>query len=768
MNIIGLNAYHGDVSAVLVRDGQLVVAVEEERFRRIKHVAGFPSLAIDECLRVGGMTAAEVDIFAVSRDPRAHLLRKALYLLKRRPKGTLADRARNAVRIGALGRTIAERLGLDESQVQARTRFVEHHPSHLASAAFVSPFDTAAVCAIDGFGDFVSTSWGRVNGSTLHVDGRVYFPHSLGLLYLAVTQYLGFPKYGDEFKVMGLAPYGEPRYVDAVKTLVHLESDGSFALDLSYFSHWSNGVQMTWDDGEPTIGPVFTPKLERLLGPARRPDEPLDARHEAVAASLQAVFEEGVMHVLRHVQAVTGATRLCLAGGCAMNSVANGKIRERTGFREVFIQPAAGDNGTALGAAFHAWHAETGRPREFVMQHGYWGTSFPERDICAALDARGHDIAAQDCVRRSWTDEGDLDAWTAQQIADGRVVGWYQGAMEWGARALGNRSILADPRRADMREIINTRIKFRERFRPFAPSVLEEAVGDYFVGAVPDPFMLQVYPVRPEKRSVVPAITHVDGSGRLQTVSPQTNARYWSLIKAFESRHRRADAAEHLIQRERTHRPPAGAGAGLLSAHAHGRARHGPADTLAAAGTMIDLTRKRVVVTGGSGFLGRHVVAAFHARGCRSVLVPRKAEYDLTREADVERMFADTRPQIVVHLAAVVGGIGANREAPGRFFYDNVMMGAMVLEHGRRSGIEKFVGIGTICAYPKHAPVPFRRTGPLERLSGGDQRAVRHRQEDAARPGTGLPGAVRLQRGPSAPRQPVRPARQLRPGDALM
>jgi carbamoyltransferase len=354
-------------------------------------------------------------------------------------------------------------------------------------------------------------------------------------MYLAVTQYLGFPKYGDEFKVMGLAPYGEPRYVAALKQLVHRGPSGSFTLDLSYFSHWSDGVQMTWDDGEPAIGRVFTPKLETLLGPSRQPNEPIEARHEAIAASLQAVFEAAALHVLRHVQAATGSTRICLAGGCAMNSVANGKIRERTGFREVYIQPAAGDNGTALGAAYHVWHNEMRRPRDFVMRHGYWGTSFADRDICAALEARAADIAAQRCQRRVWPDDSALDTWTAAQIAAGRVVGWYQGAMEWGARALGNRSILADPRRADMREIINTRIKFRERFRPFAPSILEDAMDEYFVGAATDPFMLQVYPIRPEKRSVVPAVTHVDGSGRLQTVSRVTNERYWRLISAFRA-----------------------------------------------------------------------------------------------------------------------------------------------------------------------------------------------------------------------------------------
>ncbi|HJZ77596.1 MAG TPA: carbamoyltransferase C-terminal domain-containing protein [Vicinamibacterales bacterium] len=534
MNVLGLNAYHGDVSAALVRDGQLVAAVEEERFRRIKHCAGFPDQAIRACLELGGIGAADVDLFAVSRDPRAHLWRKALFVLRNRPHGTVGSRARNLAGVRGLPGRIARSLGLAAGAVRQKTRFVEHHPSHLASAAFVSPFESAAVCAIDGFGDFVSTSWGRLDGSQLTIDGRVFFPHSLGLLYLAVTQYLGFPTYGDEFKVMGLAPYGEPRFKRELDMLVHLREGGQFELDLSYFRHVTDGVQMTWEDGEPTIGPVYSPKLEALLGPARRRDQPLDARHEAIAASLQAVFEKAAMHVLRHVRVNTGRTRLCLAGGCAMNSVANGKIREQTGFRDVFIQPAAGDNGTALGAAYHAWHATGSRPRGFVMRHSYWGPAFDDRAVADALEAERAAIDERRCLRREWSDPQALDEWTAVQIADGRVVGWFQGRMEWGARALGNRSIVADPRRADMRDIINTRIKFRERFRPFAPSVLEEALGEFFVGAVPDPFMLQVYPIRPDKRAVVPAITHVDGSGRLQTVNAQTNPRYYALIKAFE------------------------------------------------------------------------------------------------------------------------------------------------------------------------------------------------------------------------------------------
>ena len=534
MNVLGLNAYHGDVSAVLVRDGVLVAAVEEERFRRIKHVTGFPAKAIDACLEIGGITPAEVDLFAVSRRPRAHLWRKALFVLGNRPKQTLADRARNMASISRLSQTIADAVGLDEYAVRPRMRYVEHHPAHLASAAFVSPFDTAAVCAIDGFGDFVSTSWGQLSGTGLDVRERVFFPHSLGLLYLAITQYLGFPHYGDEFKVMGLAPYGEPRYVREIESLVRLQPEGRFELDLSYFSHWSDGVEMTWSDGAPAIGRVFTPKLEALLGTARSKDDELTPKHEAIAASLQVAFENAAMHVLNHVYKTTKNPRLCLAGGCAMNSVANGKIRERTPFQEIFIQPAAGDNGTALGAAFSAWHEASDAPRRFVMDHGYWGPDFDDGEIGEALRERCADIRAAGCAERVWDDETALDAWTAEQIAAGKVVGWFQGRMEWGSRALGNRSIVADPRRADMREIINTRIKFRERFRPFAPSVAEDALDDYFVGAVADPFMLQVYPVRPDKRSVVPAITHVDGSGRLQTVSPWSNRRYWNLIKAFE------------------------------------------------------------------------------------------------------------------------------------------------------------------------------------------------------------------------------------------
>ena len=535
MLTLGLNAYHGDVSAALLHDGRLVAAVEEERFRRVKHWAGFPERAIHACLAMAGATPGDIDAFAVSRNPRAHLWRKALFALRNRPDPRLLkERGRNSLTVQRLPERLAASLALPIEDVRRRIHYVEHHPAHLASSFFASPFEEAAVCAIDGFGDFVSTSFATGRGTSLDVGQRVFFPHSLGLLYLAITQFLGFPKFGDEFKVMGLAPYGEPRFTKAIRQLVRVTHGGRIELDLRYFSHWSDGVAMTWDEGEPELGPVFTPRLETLLGPRRRRDEPVDARHEAIAASLQVVYEEAAFAVLRALHARTRIDRLCLAGGCAMNSVANGKIRAQTPFREVYIQPASGDNGTALGAALQTWH-QHGGDRVFVMTHGYWGPAFDDVSIGHAIEARAGEVA-QRAVHGTIPDESELCRWTADRIADGKIVGWFQGRMEWGARALGNRSILADPRRADMRDIINARIKFREKFRPFAPSVALEALSDYFVDAVADPFMIQVYPVRPDKRSVIPAVTHVDGSGRLQTVSVETNPRYWRLIDAFRAR----------------------------------------------------------------------------------------------------------------------------------------------------------------------------------------------------------------------------------------
>jgi carbamoyltransferase len=517
----------------VLRDGQLVAALEEERFRRVKHWAGFPTAAIQRCLDIARVRGIDIDHVAISRDPKANLLKKGFFAIAKRPDlSVIVDRVRNARRVRDFRGPLAAALGVDQKNLP-RVHYVEHHPAHLASAFLVSPFDDAAICAIDGFGDFVSTSMAVGKGNALQVLERVYFPHSLGIFYTAITQYLGFMGYGDEFKVMGLAPYGEPRHCDELRKLVRLRTGGTFELELDYFRHWSDDIQMEWEDGYPSLGRVYSDKLEQLLGPARKEGEPLNTRHEDLARSLQAVYEECAFHILNGLYERTKNPRLCLAGGCAMNSVANGKVRANTPFRDVYIQPAAGDNGTALGAAYYVWHQVLGNSRSFVMEHGYWGTEYPSANLHPAIESRRDEAWEYDT--QSYADEESLCRTTAMLIADGNVVGWYQGRMEWGARALGNRSIIADPRRADIRDLINLKIKYREKFRPFAPSVLEERLHDYFVDASPDPFMQQVYPVRPDKRQVVPAITHVDGSGRLQTVSERANPRYHRLILEFES-----------------------------------------------------------------------------------------------------------------------------------------------------------------------------------------------------------------------------------------
>jgi carbamoyltransferase len=536
MLIVGLNAYHGDVAAAVLRDGALVAALEEERFCRVKHVGGFPVEAIRRGLQMANATPRDVDVWAIARGRRVHLVQKALFALTHRPGPALFGQYRNtAGKSGNIPQVIADTFSLPIADITPRVRYIEHHPAHLASAFRTSGMQDAACCAIDGFGDFVSVSVAHGRGGALEVIDRTYFPHSLGLLYLAITQHLGFKNYGDEYKVMGLAPYGEPAHVDAIRSLIDLKPGGGFALDLECFRHWTGEITMNWDAGEPTVPDVYTDRLIDRLGPARRADEPVAKRHEDIAASIQRVFEECAFHVLRGVHEKVGGDRLCLAGGCAMNSVANGKIRGNTPFKHVYIQPAAGDNGTALGAALEAWHQSGAGAVAPAMQHSYWGTEYDAAAIAEVIRTSGV-VEQGRCTWKAIEDESELCDQSAAAIADGNVVGWFQGRMEWGARALGNRSIVADPRRRDMRDIINQKIKFRERFRPFAPSILAEAVDDYFVGAVHDPFMIQVYPVRPDKREVIPAVTHVDGSGRLQSVSRDSNARYWALIRAFHNR----------------------------------------------------------------------------------------------------------------------------------------------------------------------------------------------------------------------------------------
>jgi carbamoyltransferase len=444
----------------------------------------------------------------------------------------VSDRLKNANRVRDIRTTISFEFNIQDSMLKAEIHNIEHHFAHLASSFFVSPFNEAAVVSVDGFGDFVGAMWGMGSGNNIEVRHRTFFPHSLGLFYLALTQYLGFPKYGDEYKVMGLAAYGKPECMDAMRKIIRTNPN-SFELDLDFFRHHSEGASMTWENGEPQMGPVFSEKLEELLGSARRNGKDIEERHKNIAASLQKRYEEVFFYVLSHVYKETNCHNLILSGGCAMNSVANGKIFENTPFREVYIQPAAGDAGGAIGAAYSVWNQILGKPRGFVLEKPYLGSEFNNDIIKQVLIDNKTEIDKAGCSVQRIEGKEDLCRRTAECIADGKVVGWFQGKMEWGPRALGNRSIICDPRRPDMKEILNLKIKRRESFRPFAPSILFEATGDFFEIDYPDPFMLKVYKFKTEKRKIIPAVTHVDGTGRLQTVKKEDNPLYWLLINEF-------------------------------------------------------------------------------------------------------------------------------------------------------------------------------------------------------------------------------------------
>jgi carbamoyltransferase len=533
MNILGINAYHGNASAAIVCNGQLVAAVEEERFSRVKYAAGFPAQAIRYCLKSAGLKVEEIDHVAVPRNPYARLATKLFYAV--RMPSFARERAKVIAKFTGIREALAEACEIDPAKLPATFHRVEHHQAHLASAFFVSPFERAALLSADGLGDFASTMWGTGTGNRMNIDDAIAFPHSLGLFYTAVTQYLGFLKFGDEYKVMGLAAYGQPENLDTFRDIVRFNANGrgnGFRIALEYFVHHRTGPEMTWADAgkTPTQSKLFSEEMPRRLGPTRAPEEPLEQRHRNLAASLQARLEEVYLGMLKRLAASTGLKAVCLAGGVAFNCVANGKIFDYTGFEQVYVQPAAGDGGLSVGAAYHVWHHKLGQPRSFVMDHAYWGPGFSREEIHSAITASGIGHIGYSIAELA---EEELTRRTAAIIADGKILGWFQGRAEWGPRALGNRSIVADPRRPDMKEILNQRIKHREIFRPFAPSILAEATGEWFEKSHPSPFMTLAYAVRPEKRAQIPAPTHVDGTGRLQTVTREGNPRYYALISAF-------------------------------------------------------------------------------------------------------------------------------------------------------------------------------------------------------------------------------------------
>lgn len=545
--VLGLNAYHADASAALFVDGDLRCAIEEERLNRRKHCGGFPAEAIRECLRSAGVAPSDIGHVATSRDGRAQLARKAAYLAERALRtladrdtdraqflSTLSQRINNRRRLHRLTDDLEQSLGGLSPHV--RLHPVEHHRAHLASAFFASDFSQAAVLSVDGFGDFSSTMWATGDANQLSVQGGIHFPHSLGLLYTAVTQWLGFPRYGDEGKIMGLSAYGQPTLLPRLRSLLHLQPDGTFALNLAYFRHHREGVDMSFGADTPHVGRLYSPALCDLLGSPRPPGPgiELQAYFCDVAASLQALLNETMVHLCRHLQRRTQQKNLCLAGGVGLNCVANAAILDHTDFQNVFIQPAAGDNGTSIGAALWVEHQVLKQPRRFVMRHAYTGPAFDDATCQQALERW---LASQPAnLRIDRLPEELRCARTAAAISNGAVVGWFVGAMEFGPRALGHRSILCDPRRADMKDILNRRIKHREPFRPFAPAILAERVHEWFERGTLSPAMLLVDRVRIEKQPLVPAITHQDGTGRLQTVSKDGCPIFYRLLQEFERR----------------------------------------------------------------------------------------------------------------------------------------------------------------------------------------------------------------------------------------
>lgn len=526
MLILGLNMFHADASAAIIVDGEVKFAIAEERLNRRKHFGGFPSLAVNACLDAVGAKISDIEHIAVGQDSDANLARKVRYALANPAKILNFIRLRqrkDAMR--DVRSLLAAALDVDASQLRFQEHHLEHHIAHIASAYYCSPWENAAGFSYDGSGDFVSTMMARCEGLDIEVLERVFLPHSLGSFYTMVCEFIGYSKYGDEGKVMGLAPYGKETYCETIEKLV-TQKNGGFQVDLGFFKPLgSNQGMQVLPDGTVKLARHFSGRMEKLFGDPRKPQAEITQRDMDLAFAVQHRFQEIAFHLLNHLHTQVPLDRLAMAGGCALNSVANGKLFDRTPFRQTYIQPAAGDEGLAIGAALHTYHSVLKQSRRNHLKHSYLGPEFSDAQIESVL--RGAGLQYRKVDRDTLLDQ------TANHIAGGDVVGWFQGRMEWGPRALGNRSIVAHPGLPNMKEVLNARIKHREWFRPFAPSILVEHQHEYFEHDHPSPFMLHVYKIRPEKRNELCAVNHVDDTGRLQTVARDENPLYYDLISAF-------------------------------------------------------------------------------------------------------------------------------------------------------------------------------------------------------------------------------------------
>lgn len=528
--ILGINAFHADSAACLLVDGELKAAVAEERLgARAKHSPAFPEHAIRRVLQMGGVALKDVTHVAIARNPKANLGAKAGYVLSRPVKSMAAvweHLSRNR-KTQDMFSQLAEICGEPRKHARFAIVPVEHHLAHIASAYYASPFDSlTAGMSYDASGDFVSAMAARCEGNKIVVLDRVTLPHSLGFFYTAICQFIGFDEFGEEYKVMGLAPYGENKHAELMQKILRLDQDGWFRLARGWFGMHEGGESGALDQrGHIIMGRLFSGKLEEALGPARRRDEPLTQREKDLARSCQVRFEEAAVHCLNRLHSLVPTKQLVMAGGCALNGVANARILRDTPFRTPYLQAAASDDGTCLGAAFWAYHNVAGGTKRFHMKHAFWGPEYSAAEVKAVAESAK--VPLRVLERGALLDE------VTSLMRAGKVVGWYQGRSEWGPRALGNRTILADPTNPNMKDIINAKIKRRESFRPFAPSVLAESAPDYFEQSVASPFMMHVVKFKPEWQKKLPAVAHVDGTGRLQTVSRDENALYYDLIKAF-------------------------------------------------------------------------------------------------------------------------------------------------------------------------------------------------------------------------------------------
>jgi carbamoyltransferase len=536
MLILGLNMFHADASAAIIEDGKILFAVAEERLNRHKHYGGFPALAVKACLDAVGAKLTDVHHVAVGQDSDANLAKKVQYALANPAKilNFIKMRQRKEA-MRDVRSLLAQSLEIDPKKLKFQEHHVEHHLAHIASAYYCSPWEKAAGFSYDGSGDFVSTMMARCEGNRIDILDRVFLPHSLGSFYTMICEFIGYKKYGDEGKVMGLAPYGKETYVNEISKIVALKN-GAFQLNLSYFKPLgSNQGMQVLPDGTVRLARHFSDKMEKLFGAPREPHTEIAQRDMDLAYAMQHVFEEVVFHLLQELHKRVPDENLAMAGGCALNSVANGKLFARTPFRKTWIQPAAGDEGLAIGAALYAYHGILNQPRREQMNQAYLGPEFSEAQIESALksaDVKYRRLGGQNLGGQNNEREPLLDAVTNEMV-EGNVVGWFQGRMEWGPRALGNRSIVTHPGLPNMKDVLNARIKHREWFRPFAPSILAEAQHEYFEHDHPSPYMLHVYKIRPEKRNSLSAVNHVDDTGRLQTVSRDENPLYYDLIQAF-------------------------------------------------------------------------------------------------------------------------------------------------------------------------------------------------------------------------------------------